>query len=111
MRVAPGRPRAPDLLESTGKSFQLDELESTGQIAQLDERSSHPTVAGVRRDLEDAGDVETLSTWTDSTLTSRPRTFVRHVRASVQEIGAWIVLAVKGRAWLALGYASWDAHV
>lgn len=35
--------------------------------------------------------------------------FVRHVRASVEEIGAWIVRAVTGRAWVALGYASWDA--
>lgn len=37
------------------------------------------------------------------------RAFVKHVRASVDEIGAWIVRAVKGRAWLALGYLSWDA--
>lgn len=36
------------------------------------------------------------------------REFVEQVRASVQDIKEWIVRAVKGRAWLALGYASWD---
>lgn len=36
------------------------------------------------------------------------REFVDHVRASVEDLKDWIIRAVKGRAWLALGYASWD---
>jgi protein gp37 len=36
------------------------------------------------------------------------REFVERVRASVEDIKEWIVRAVKGRAWLALGYGSWD---
>lgn len=37
------------------------------------------------------------------------REFVEHVRTSVEDLKDWIVRAVKGRAWIALGYASWDA--
>jgi hypothetical protein len=36
------------------------------------------------------------------------REFVRQVRGSVQEIRDWIIREVQGRAWMALGYASWD---
>lgn len=36
------------------------------------------------------------------------REFVDHVRASVEDLKDWIVRAVKGRAWIALGYGSWD---
>ncbi|HEY5985166.1 MAG TPA: hypothetical protein VIV12_02105 [Streptosporangiaceae bacterium] len=36
------------------------------------------------------------------------REFVEHVRASVDDLKDWIVRAVRGRAWVALGYSSWD---
>lgn len=36
------------------------------------------------------------------------REFVEHVRASVEDLKDWIIRAVKGRAWIALGYGSWD---
>lgn len=40
--------------------------------------------------------------------TEQAREFVERVRASVEDIKEWIIRAVKGRAWIALGYTSWD---